>query len=63
MRKLFAIIVAIVTIPVLATAGPKMQIPEPAWNFGNVPRTGAFSHPYWIRNIGDDTLRISVRPG
>ncbi len=37
---------------------------ETEFNFGRLPPQSVVSHTYWIKNIGEDTLRIiSVRPG
>jgi hypothetical protein len=63
MRKLLAMAAAIAAIPVMAMAGPKIVVPETSWDFGFVPKNGTMSHPYWIKNIGDDTLRVNVKPG
>jgi hypothetical protein len=48
-----------------AAAGkPQIQIPEKHWEFGLMPQDARVHHGYWIKNIGDDTLRIvSVKPG
>ncbi len=64
MRKSFAVIIAVILYPLISFAGPKVVIPETHWDFGYVPQNTTISHPYWIKNIGDDTLKIiSVRPG
>ena len=42
----------------LALADPRISVPEKSWDFGNVPQNGTFSHDYWVKNIGTDTLRI-----
>jgi len=45
-------------------AGAKISVPEKEWDFGAVPQQSTVSHEYWIKNIGDDTLRnIVVKPG
>jgi hypothetical protein len=46
-----------------ASAGPAISIPQVHWDFGNVPQNSVLSAPYWIKNTGDDTLRIDVKPG
>lgn len=57
----FAIIMAFAS---LVLADPRISVPEKSWDFGNVPQNGTFSHDYWVKNIGTDTLRIiKVKPG
>ncbi len=44
--------------------GAVISVPEKEWDFGVVPQQSTVSHEYWIKNIGDDTLRnIIVKPG
>jgi hypothetical protein len=62
MRKFVLILGAL--IPVIAFAGPQISIPEKHWDYGFVPQNAAITHTYLIKNIGDDTLRITdVKPG
>ena len=43
---------------------PRIEVPEVSFNFGYVPQGASISHVFWLRNVGDDTLRITdVRPG
>jgi hypothetical protein len=57
----FAIIMGIAS---LAFADPKIFVPEKSWDFGQVPQQGTFTHDYWVKNVGTDTLKIiKVRPG
>lgn len=45
-------------------ADPKLTVPEPRWDFGFVPQNSKLTHDYWVKNTGDDTLRIiRVKPG
>jgi len=62
MRKIVLILLAL--IPAIAQAGPQISIPEKHWDYGFVPQNAFFTHSYLIKNIGDDTLRITdVKPG
>jgi hypothetical protein len=63
MRKTIALLALAAFLPALSSAAPKIEVPELDWDFGKVPKAGSFSHPYWIKNVGDDTLRVSVKPG
>lgn len=37
---------------------------ETTWDFGKIPSNSVVSHTFWIRNVGNDTLKIlKVRPG
>jgi hypothetical protein len=42
-----------------ALAGPKLQIPETTFNFGRVPQQVIVTHGFWLKSVGDDTVRIS----
>jgi hypothetical protein len=47
-----------------AIATPKIVVPETHWDYGNVPQNATLSHDYVVKNVGDDTLRITdVKPG
>lgn len=64
MKQLLSIIVIVVLLPIMALAGPRIFVPETQFDFGVVPQNVTISHPYVIKNIGDDTLRIlQVKPG
>lgn len=42
----------------------KIEIPQTTFNFGFVPQNSSISHVFWVRSVGEDTLRIvDVRPG
>ena len=58
--------VVLLTIAVagLAVAGPELTIPEEAFDFGYIPQNSKVSHVFWLRNTGDQELRIvKVTPG
>lgn len=64
MKKAVLIFAIVMGVAALAFADPKIVIPEQTWDFGYVPQQGTFTHDYWIKNVGTDTLRIiKVRPG
>jgi hypothetical protein len=63
MKKLLAVIFLIFMMPTLALAGARVLLPEKTWDFGLAHKGGPISHPYWIKKMGDDTLRINVKPG
>ena len=64
MKKLLAVSMFLVAFPALSLAGPKILVPQTHWDYGNVPQNNTISHDYWIKNIGDDTLKIiNVKPG
>ncbi len=47
-----------------AMAVPKMFLPEEKFDFGFVPQDSKISHVFWIKSVGDDTLKIlNVKPG
>lgn len=64
MKKAVLIFAIVTGVAALAFADPRIVIPEKSWDFGYVPQKGTFTHDYWIKNVGTDTLRIiKVRPG
>jgi hypothetical protein len=47
-----------------AWAGPAIETPNAEFNFGKVAQRAVVSHIFWIKSVGDDTLRITkVLPG
>jgi hypothetical protein len=45
-------------------AGPAIEIPEPTFDFGRVCQNAKIAHIFWIKSVGDDTLRVTkVVPG
>jgi hypothetical protein len=68
MRKTW-LVTALMAILILflitqAMAVPKMFLPEEKFNFGFVPQDSKISHVFWIKSVGDDSLKIlKVKPG
>ncbi|MBI5265837.1 MAG: DUF1573 domain-containing protein [candidate division Zixibacteria bacterium] len=53
-----------VGIPVAVVAGPAVKIPNDTFNVGKVIQNATTTHSFWIKSVGDDTLRIiEVVPG
>ncbi len=64
MKKLTFVVAVLLALAVQGWAKPKIEVPEQHWDLGRVPQKSQVSHAYWIKNIGDDTLKnISVKPG
>jgi hypothetical protein len=64
MKKLLAVIMFLISWPIALMADPVISMPEVHWDYGNVVQHSVLTHDYWIRNTGDDTLKIiSVKPG
>jgi len=40
-------------------AGPAVEIPDPLFDFGKVCQGAKVAHTFWIKSVGDDTLRIT----
>jgi hypothetical protein len=48
----------------LATAVPKMFLPQETFDFGFAPQDSKISHVFWVKSVGDDMLKIlKVTPG
>jgi len=42
----------------------RIQVSAEEFDFGRVPQGASISHVFWLKNIGEDTLRIAdVKPG
>lgn len=56
------IIVMVFVSPALAV--PKMFLPEEKFDFGFAPQDCKITHTFWIKSVGDDSLKIlKVEPG
>jgi hypothetical protein len=54
----------IVAAPASPMAGPAVSSPHDTFNFGKVIQNATTTHSFWIKSVGDDTLRIlEVVPG
>ena len=55
-RLVFA---ALVALPLLACAAPRIVIERPSWDFGTVTNVFELTHDFLIRNAGDATLELT----
>lgn len=47
-----------------ASAGSKVEVSAPNFNFGRVLQHTQASHLFWIKSVGEDTLRVTkIEPG
>jgi hypothetical protein len=43
---------------------PRIAVSAESFDFGRVPQGASISHIFWIKNVGEDTLRITdIKPG
>lgn len=50
--------------PVVGGKLPKITVSAESFDFGRVPQGASIAHAFWIKNVGEDTLRITdVKPG
>jgi hypothetical protein len=43
---------------------PRLQVSAEEFDFGRTPQGSTISHVFWLKNIGEDTLRITdIKPG
>ena len=48
----------------VSSAAPKMALSEPSFDFGTVPQHASVSHVFWLKSVGDETLKIvRIKPG
>jgi hypothetical protein len=65
-RMIVVLLGAVLTTMVAgsAMAGPELTIPEEVFDFGYIPQNSKVSHVFWLRNTGDEELRIAkINPG
>ncbi len=54
----------LLTCVAVSHAGPAVDIPDPVFDFGKVCQRATVAHTFWVKSVGDDTLRITkVIPG
>ena len=64
MRMFLLVISFLLGLTTAVLAGPKLMIPVVHYDLGKVPQNSKVNHTFWIKNIGDDTLKIvQVKPG
>ena len=57
---------ALMLLPMTALlqAGPALAIEEDSFDFGYVPQRSKIAHVFWLKSVGDETLKITkVTPG
>ncbi|MGH8015301.1 MAG: DUF1573 domain-containing protein, partial [Candidatus Zixiibacteriota bacterium] len=61
---ILALFTALVCLTQISMAGPMVHIPEATFSFGKVPQHVKISKTYWVKSVGDDTLKIlTIVPG
>jgi len=59
-----AIFICVLLLVSQTLAQPKMFLSEEKFDFGFVPQDSKISHTFWIKSVGDETLKIlNVKPG
>ncbi len=62
--KILCVLMLVLLFASQASALPKMFLPVEKFDFGFVPQNSKISHVFWIKSVGDDSLKIlSVKPG
>lgn len=58
--RLFAafLLLAFFLLSSFVMAQPKMYLAEEEFDFGYVPQSSRIAHVFWIKSVGDDTLKI-----
>lgn len=58
-----ALFLAVLGFASAATAGPRLRVDNPVWDFGRIPNGTDQEHVFTVRNIGDADLQfLQVRP-
>jgi len=62
-RSVF-ILSLLILFAVSVQAGPVVEIPNHEFNFGKTVQHVGLTHTFWVKSVGDDTLRITkIVPG
>lgn len=64
MSRLITITLILMGLASTVLAEPRVEVPEAVFDFGHVSQGQVLTHTYWIKSVGDDTLRIvTIFPG
>jgi len=58
MRFGWILLAGVIGFTAVAEAGPQLQVKEATFDFGRVPQNRILKHDFWLKSVGDDTLRI-----
>jgi hypothetical protein len=63
-KRILFCLAGLLLLSTLSMALPKMLLGQDQFEFGYVPQNSKISHVFWIKSVGDDSLKIlSVKPG
>ncbi|SYZ73480.1 exported hypothetical protein [Candidatus Zixiibacteriota bacterium] len=64
LTSLLLLLAAVLGAFAVASAEPKLTIPETVFDFGFAPQNAKISHIFWLHSTGTDSLKIiKVSPG
>jgi len=58
MRFGLVLLASLVVLSVAALAGPELEIKEATFDFGRISQNRILTHDFWLKSVGDDTLRV-----
>ncbi len=58
MRFGLVLLVSLFALTAGAPAAPELEIREATFDFGRVSQNRVLTHDFWLKSIGDDTLRV-----
>ena len=62
--KSILISICLIILSVAVLAEPKVEIPDHEFNFGRTLQRMKIAHTFWVKSVGEDTVRITkVEPG
>ena len=63
-KKITSLLLIGLALAADVAAGPVIQMSEEEFNFGKAVQQATYRHVFWVKSVGDDTLRIEqVRAG
>ena len=64
MHKVLTTFFVLLTVASVTMAGPKLDVPERSFDFGKIIQNSTLVHSFWLKSVGDDTLRVlNIWPG
>lgn len=64
MKRTVAVTIIYLLVSGLVYAVPLVDIPDDSFDFGIVPNNAKTSHTFWLKSVGDDTLKVlKIIPG
>ena len=58
MRFVLVFMMSLISLAATASAGPMLEVKEATFDFGRISQNRVLKHNFWLKSVGDDTLRV-----